>query len=257
MLTKKKGYPSDDEIVLCTVTKVQRHGVFARLDEYENASGLIHISEIAPGRIRNIREYVAEGKVVVCKVLRTDQSRGHIDLSLRRVNETVRRKKLEEIKQRGKAEKIIEGLAELTERKPAELYETVLEHLEGYSSLYDAFLDVAEGALDLSTIGLDASVGDKLQELVLERVKPPQVSIEGTVKLRSYVPDGVGDVRAIMTRISGIDDVSIAYAGGGSYRFEIIDSDFKGAEEKFERLASLLESERSRDREIEIERKKR
>lgn len=257
MLTKKKGYPSEDEIVLCTVTKVQRHGVFARLDEYENASGLIHISEIAPGRIRNIREYVAEGKVVVCKVLRTDLSRGHIDLSLRRVNETVRRKKLEEIKQRGKAEKIIEGLAELTKRKPAELYETVLGKLEGYSSLYDAFLDVAEGSLDLSTIGLGEDVGPKLQELVLERVKPPQVSIEGTIKLRSYLPDGVGDVKAILADVSAIEDLTVTYAGGGAYRFEIVDSDFKGAEEKYGRLDKLLEGSRSRDREVEVERKKR
>lgn len=257
MLTKIKGFPSEDDIVLCTVTKVQRHGVFARLDEFENASGLIHISEIAPGRIRNIREYVSEGKVVVCKVLRSDSKRGHIDLSLRRVNETVRRNKLEQVKQRGKAEKIIEGVAELTERKPAELYDEVLDKLDGYDSIYDAFLDVAEGNLDLSTINLDKNIGETLQRLVLERVKPPTVTIEGSISIKSYHPDGVEDVRSILVEIDALEDTSVRYSGGGKYRFEIIAPDYKAAEKIFEKLEGILEAKESRDRELELTRKKR
>ena len=257
MLTKTKGFPEEDDIVLCTVTKVQRHGVFARLDEFENASGLIHISEIAPGRIRNIREFVAEGKVVVCKVLRIDKKSGHIDLSLRRVNETVRRNKLEQVKQRGKAEKIIEGVAELTSEKPEALYTQVMNSLEGYSSLYDAFLDVSEGTLDLSTIGLDEKVGTVLQKLVLERVKPPEVTIEGVIKIRSYVPEGVEDVKSILAEVEAFDDLSVSYAGGGSYRFTITAPDYKGAEMTYEKLEKLIVSKKSRDREAEIARKKR
>lgn len=257
MLTKIKGFPEEDDIVLCTVTKVQRHGVFARLDEFENASGLIHISEIAPGRIRNIREFVAESKVVVCKVLRIDKRSGHIDLSLRRVNETVRRNKLEEIKQRGKAEKIIEGVAELTKRKPAELYAQVMGALDGYSSLYDAFLDVSEGSLDLTTIGLDPKVGETLQSLVLERVKPPEVSIEGLIRIKSFDPAGVDDVKSILAEVEAFDDIAVSYAGGGSYRFTITAPDYKSAESSFEKLDALLASKKNRDREIEITRKKR
>lgn len=257
MLTKIKGFPSEDDIVLCTVTKVQRHGVFARLDEFENASGLIHISEIAPGRIRNIREFVAESKVVVCKVLRIDEKSGHIDLSLRRVNETVRRNKLEQIKQRGKAEKIIEGVAELTKSTPAELYAQVMAALDGYASLYDAFLDVSEGSLDLSTIGLDKTVGEKLQALVLDRVKPPQVTIEGTVKIKSYDPRGVDDVKSILAELLEVEGVEISYAGGGAYRYMITAADYKGAELTFEKVDKLLATKKNRDREIEVVRKKR
>ena len=68
MLYKKQGYPEEEELVLCTVTNVQHHSVFVNIDEY-NLSGMIHISEVSPGRIRNIRDYVKEGKVIVCKVL--------------------------------------------------------------------------------------------------------------------------------------------------------------------------------------------
>ena len=51
MLYKKQGMPDEDEIVLCTVTAVHHHSVFAKLDDY-GKTGMIHISEVSPGRIR-------------------------------------------------------------------------------------------------------------------------------------------------------------------------------------------------------------
>jgi len=44
------------------------------LEEYESKSGMIHISEVSAGRIKNIREFVAEGKFIVCKVLSINRS---------------------------------------------------------------------------------------------------------------------------------------------------------------------------------------
>src|SRR5210317_1898406 len=103
MLLQKKGFPLEDELVLCTVTNIHFHSVFAKMDEYDNKTGLIHISEISPGRIRNIRDYVVEGKKVICKVLKIDEGRGHIDLSLRRVNDGQKREKNSQLKQEQKA----------------------------------------------------------------------------------------------------------------------------------------------------------
>jgi len=86
MLLNKKGFPEEGELVLCKVTKVSYNSVFANLEEY-GKHGMIHISEVSPGRIRNLNDYVKLGKMVVCKILRVNQEKGHIDLSLRRVNE--------------------------------------------------------------------------------------------------------------------------------------------------------------------------
>ena len=107
MLLKKQGFPEESELDLCTVTSVQYHSVFVDIDEY-GKSGLIHISEVSPGRIRNIRDFVREGKKVVCKVLRINEEKGYIDLSLRRVNESEKRRKINEIKKEQTAEKVIE-----------------------------------------------------------------------------------------------------------------------------------------------------
>jgi len=117
MILRKEGYPERDELVLCTVTNVQFHSVFCKLDNYEK-SGMIHISEIAPGRIRNIKEHVKEGQKVVCKVLQINLERGHIDLSLRRVNAGQKRAKLNEIKQEQLAEKIVE-ISQRKENSPS------------------------------------------------------------------------------------------------------------------------------------------
>ena len=97
MLFKKQGFPEESESVLCTVTSVQYHSVFVDIDEY-GKSGMIHISEVSPGRMRNIRDFVKEGKKIVCKVLRINEEKGYIDLSLRRVNESEKRRKIDDIK---------------------------------------------------------------------------------------------------------------------------------------------------------------
>ena len=139
MFLKKEGLPEEDELVLCTVTKIYYQSVFVNIDEYER-SGMIPISEIAPGRIRNIRDFVKEGKKVVCKVLRIDKEKGHVDLSLRRVNDAQRRQKLSQIKQEQLAENIIALLAKKQKTETKKLYDTVTEKLfEEYESVFDAF----------------------------------------------------------------------------------------------------------------------
>ena len=111
MLYRREGIPEDEEIILCKVTKLFPNSVFVDILEYPGKQGMIHISEISPGRIRNIRDFVVEGKKVVCKVLGVNKERGHIDLSLRRVNENQKRIKINEIKQEQIAEKIVEMIA--------------------------------------------------------------------------------------------------------------------------------------------------
>ena len=68
--------------VLCTVTKIDGTTVFVKLDSGED--GTIVVSEIAPGRIRNLRDYVVPGKKIVCKILSIEHN--NIHLSLRSVS---------------------------------------------------------------------------------------------------------------------------------------------------------------------------
>src|SRR3989344_3656482 len=124
MFYKKQGIPEEGDIITCTVKEISYHTVFVKLDEYENLEGMIHISEISPGRIRNLRDFVKEGKRIVCKVLKI-RDKSHIELSLRRVTTSFRINKLAEYKQEEKAEKLLEQIGKRLKFSLEEMYKKV------------------------------------------------------------------------------------------------------------------------------------
>jgi len=242
MLFKRHGYPEEDELVLCTVTNVQPHSVFCDMDEYDRKSGMIHISEVSPGRIRNIRDYVKEGKKVVCVILKINEDRGHIDLSLRRVNEGQKRKKINEIKQEQKAEKIIEQLAKELKKPVEEVYKQVAgKILKEYDMLYMAFDEMVEQNLKLESLGLDKKIADKLTIIVKEKIKPQEVMISGEFHLSSYDEDGLGVVKTALESAEKVDEsVDIKYKGGGTYILKITAKDYKPAEKIMKEATSKV-----------------
>lgn len=229
MLYQREGYPEEGELVLCTVTKVFHHSVFAHLDEYDKG-GLIHISEVSPGRIRNIRDYVTVGKKIVCKVLRIDQARGHIDLSLRRVNEGEKKRKVEEIKQEQKAEKVIEIVAKELGEKKEKIYDSVTSKVfEHYPYLHLFFKDLALGEARIEDLKLESKLAKILKEIVVERFKPAKVEIKGVLNLSSWASDGIEVIKKTLAQ-GEQKGVLIAYLGGGRYKIKVEAGDYKEAE---------------------------
>jgi len=232
MFLRKEGIPEEGELVLCTINNIHFHSVFAKLDEY-NKSGLIHISEVSPGRIRNIRDFVSEGKKVVCKVIRVNAEKGHIDLSLRRVNESQRRNKISEIKLEQMAEKIVEQTAKKTGTQASEIYASIMGKLKGrYSSLYAFFEDVSFGKASLKEISLKPKAAEELEELIKQRIKEVEVSIGGNLKLTSFSPNGVNVIRKVLENAlsKGKPNTEIKYEGGGTYKVSVKAKDYKTAE---------------------------
>lgn len=232
MFLRREGFPEDGEIVFCTVTKIQYHAITVDLDEYPGMMGLIPISEVSPGRIRNIRDFVEEGKKVACKVIRIDQSRGHIDLSLRRVNESQRRNKADAIKQEQKAEKIIESFAEKLKRPVLEVYNEVApELIRNYLWLHLAFEDVVEKNASLSSLGLKKDIADQLEQLVKDKIKPKKVEIIEKISIKSYQENGLEMIKQAFEKARAVNkETQFAYLGGGNYRLLVTAKDYKKAE---------------------------
>ncbi len=258
MLNLKKGMPEEGEIVMCTITKIHYHSVFAKLDEYQGKSGLIHISEVSPGRIRNISDYVQENKKVVCKVLRINHQRGHIDLSLRRVSNIQKRNKIEELKQEQKAEKIIQYVAEQNGMKARELNNIIAPKLlEKSDNLHTAFEEVSFGDATLEDYGIEKKWAEPLTELIKQRIKPPVVKISGELKIVSYESEGVDITREILMEADEIsDDVSISYIGGGKYSIAVTKNDYKEAESDLKKTLDHIEKKaKEKQCEYDYERK--
>lgn len=231
MLFKKQGFPEEGDLVLCTVTSVQYHSVFVNIDEY-GKSGMIHISEVSPGRIRNIRDFVKEGKKIVCKVLRINQEKGYIDLSLRRVNESEKRRKIDDIKKEQDAEKIVEIAAGKIGIKTEQLYKEISEKINDYASLHEFFEKAAQDEKLLEISGLDKKYLKIIDETIKQRIKAPEVEITGKLKITVYAPDGIEIVKESLRKAEDAakGKISINYLGSGLYRFMVNASNYKEAE---------------------------
>lgn len=239
MLYRREGYPEEEELVLCTVTNVQHHSVFVKIDEYEK-SGMIHISEVSPGRIRNLRDFVQEGKKIVCKVLRIDSAKGHIDLSLRRVNEGQRRQKLDQLKQEQRAENIIESYAKKAGKDFNKIYDEISAAVfKKYVYIYEAFDDIIEDKLDLEKLGLDKELAKGFSDIIKEKIKPQIVEIKGRFNIVSYEKDGVEMIKQALKKAEG-KNIEIKYIGAGIYNISVKAEDYKEAEKIMEHCVNSV-----------------
>ncbi len=244
MVKKKQGMPEESDLVLCTVTKVYPHCVFANIDDYENKQGMIHISEISPGRIRNINDYVKIGKKIICKVLKIDLEKGHIDLSLRRVSEGQRREKADLIKKDQKALKIVEFVADKLKIDKHKMYDDLVKKSsQDYDTLHDLFEEFIVDENELQRLQLDKKTYDLLAEVIRQRIKPPEVEIEGEISLKSYAPDGVEVVKNILIAADKTDEaITLRYKGGGAYTINIQLDNYKDAEKIMDKAITFVES---------------
>jgi translation initiation factor 2 subunit 1 len=234
LVIKRSGYPSKGELVIGTVTRVLDFGAFVSLDEYENREGLVHISEIAAGWIKDIRDHVKKGQKVVCKVLDTNPKRGHIDLSIKDVNERQRREKVQQWKSEQRAFKWLEIAGEKAGISREELIRVGKNLLKEYETIYGAFEDAFyEGADNLVDIAGE-KLAKAIEEIAKENIKPQKVKIRGYLELMSNAPDGVERIKKSLMEINKIkaDDINIEveYVGAPRYRITIEGEDYKSAE---------------------------
>ncbi len=236
----KRGFPEVGELVIVTVKSIKPYGAFVTLDEYGGKEGFIHIGEIATGWIKYIRDHIREGQKVVCKVLRVDPERGHIDLSLKRVNEHQKRDKIQEWKNEKKAEKLFEIVAQRLNKKVEDCYEEFgYSLIDRFGTLYGAFEEVAINEDVLKEEGFQGDWCKIFEQVAKENITPPYVKISGYVELVSTAPDGVERIKKVLSD-SESEDVAITYLGAPKYRIYVQAEDYKTAEEILSNTANKI-----------------
>jgi small subunit ribosomal protein S1 len=71
------------QLIEGTITRLTKFGAFARIDE--NLEGLIHVSELSDKRIEHPKEVLSENDIVTLRIIKIDNERRRIGLSLRKV----------------------------------------------------------------------------------------------------------------------------------------------------------------------------
>jgi translation initiation factor 2 subunit 1 len=242
-MSRISEFPEEGELVVCTVQSVKNFGAFVTLDEYDNKEGFIHIRDVATGWIKYIRDYVREGQKIVCKVLGVDSTKGHIDLSLKSVNEHQRREKIQQWKNENKAEKLLEIVAERLGKDTQECFDEFgLSLIEKYESLFTAFEQCAANQKSLDQAGFKGDWTKVFSQVAQENVTPPYVQIDGYLELTCPLPDGADHIRrALLSGMgAGADKVKIQYVGAPRYRIVVAAPDYKSAEEDMKVIADRV-----------------
>lgn len=89
----------EKDIITAKVTGIQEYGAFVNIDdEYD---GLIHISEISYGFVKNINDYVKIGDKIYAEVINIDSDTNQLRLSIKDIdykNDGTRLKRIAETK---------------------------------------------------------------------------------------------------------------------------------------------------------------
>ncbi len=217
------------DIVLCTVDRIVGTTVFVKIEGTSN-EGSIVLSEIAPGRIRNIRDYVVPKKKIVCKILRISES-GNIDLSLRRVTQKERKEVVEKNEVEKSYRSILKGIL------GGEAEKTISEILKVED--LPSFLEEAK----INPEKLEKFTGKENAKKILDVLKTQKKKkavVKKEVHMTTTKPNGITLIKNILGIFKGIE---VKYLAAGKYSLSLESEDMKTADKKITEMIAVAEKE--------------
>lgn len=175
-MVKKKGFPSDGELVLVTVKNITPYSALCMLDEYPGKEGMIHVSEVAGKWVRDIKTFVKQDKQYVAKVTGVNQEKGHINLSLKRVSKREGDRKIQDSKKEDHAEKMLEDIGKKLGLNLNQTYEKIGYQLqEIFGDMFVAFNTALENPELLKRRGIDEKYIKLMEEISKENIQKKRV----------------------------------------------------------------------------------
>ena len=223
--------PSEREFVVCKITRINPNSVNARLIEY-GKEGMIHISEVARGWVKDTKKHVKPGQIVVAKIISLRD--GRIGLSLKRVDPTQEKMTLKQYKFEQKAEKMLDFAAkELKKEAEKEIIKDKI--IEEFGSLYEAF--------KLSLKNIDAMRGKGIEKPWLEAMKnvaeknfgQKEFTLKARMIIKSYKPDGVNIIRKTLSELEK-NGIRVKYISAPEYTASMKTKSIKKDKKDFESL---------------------
>lgn len=259
MLGGKANYPEAGEYIIGTIKKIVPYGAFVGLDEYPAQDAFLHISEVSSGWIRNIREHIKENQKVVVLVTRVDADKQQIDVSLKKVSDADRKRKLESRQMEKRADKLLERAAlRLNKTLPMAQREIAPLLVKEFGDLYSAFEALSKQEVPADKI--PAPWLTALLEVAKAEIKEKIVKVRATMKLECYSENGVSKLRTLLSSIvansKGKVVVEVHYLGAPQYFVDVTAPDFKIADKTLSKVESLLSDSAGKDFEYSFERQK-
>jgi translation initiation factor 2 subunit 1 len=234
----RKELPDVGELVVATVQEIYDYGAYVTLEEYGGLRAYLPWSEVSSKWVRSIRDVIREGQRIVVKVIRVDRAKREVDVSLKRITESDKQRKMQWWKRYSKACKIVEIVAGKLGKSIEDAYREVVWRLEDeYSDvMYALERAIAEGRGVLIDAGVPEEWVDPLIEEASRHIKLREVVVKYKLIVQSYKPDGVLRVKKCLESIAGVlESRGVKYrlyvAGAPRYILEVYAGDYKTAEE--------------------------
>jgi len=232
-ISETKKLPELGEIVIVTIKEVTGHGAYVTLDEYNNLTAFLHISEIATGWIRNIERYVKIKQKTVLKVIRVNQSRSEVDLSLKQVTGEEKKSKIIEVKKDEKGSAFIDIIKSKLGYDENKIKEIEDKLLQKYDFIYDAFEAVAiKGPEILNSLELKPEVIEAVEH-ESKKIQIPHIEVRAVIEIAIKKGNGIDIIKNVLTSVEGSKNnakIFITYIGAPKYRLTVTAENFKVAE---------------------------
>ncbi len=214
----------EGDIVLCTVTQIENANVIVAVDEH-NCKGNLIFSEISPGRIRNIREFVSIGKKIAAKVLRKNDA--HTEVSLRRVPA----KERDDIVGRYKKDRIFASMLKpILGDKTIQIIEEIKKEGD-IVEIYDKLRETPE----IIKKFIAAAQFEQLKKQLAEK-KDKEKVVHKTIVVKSSSESGIKDIRTVLTT----DEADISYLGSSQFLVRVKGREYKQANTQLDKVLAAI-----------------
>ncbi|MCE4625563.1 MAG: translation initiation factor IF-2 subunit alpha [Desulfurococcales archaeon] len=248
--------PRVGELVVGTVEEVYDFGAYLSLDEYGGIRAFLPWSEVASRMVRNIERVVKPGHKIVVKVIRVYRKRRQVDVSLKRVIESEKKRKMMEFKRKVKAATIIKLVGQQLGKTEDEAYREVIWKLE--DKYGDAMTGLENAVLYGEQALREAGVPEEWIKPLLEAAKThvevKQVKLTWIIQATSKEPDGVDRIKRVLSWIRDkisenlkgeISNLRLYTIGAPRYRLDVTGHDPKTIDRTVSQILEEAEEEAS------------
>jgi translation initiation factor 2 subunit 1 len=238
-LVIKRGFPQIGENVIVSVIRITPYSALCKLEEYPGKEGMIHISEVSGKWVRDIRKFVKPNKTYVAKVMRVDEKKGHITLSLKRVPKIDRTRKMQDYKREQKAERILKKIARKQKMTLDKVYEKIgFELQDKFGEMFRAFELASTSSEALINRGIDKKWAKIIHEVAKESFPKKKVKIKAELEIKFFTGDGIDKIKRLLNNLINKYGVNVKYISAPRYSVEIVSDNPKLAKKELEKQLS-------------------
>ncbi len=249
-LLNRRQYPDVGEVVVGTIKELHDYGAYLELDEFNGLRAFLPWIEVSNRSFRSIDDVLKVNERVAVKVIRVNKSKGQVDVSLKKVTDDERKRKMTWWKRTQKAVNIVLMIAKGLKKSEKQAYSEVIWKLEDKYGDAMTGLEMAaiEGPAPLVNAGVPQEWVAPLVEAAKKYVEIKRVRLSAVITLKSKEPDGIDRIRKILETVEGMaaGDANISikvYAiGSPRYRVDIIGVDYKELEDLFNKMQNSVTS---------------